>query len=103
MTECPLCDAESEYSWRCSECGKLLEGDDGGDRDARTDGGDGIAADETEQIEISKRQRERIEGIKAECSDDHLPEPTDQQIVKSLLDTWDAVDDGHYSDGDRDV
>jgi hypothetical protein len=45
MTECPLCDAESEYSWRCSECGKLLEGADGGDRDARTDGGDGIAVD----------------------------------------------------------
>ena len=58
---------------------------------------------DTDQIEVSKRQRERIEKIKAECSDGDLPEPTDQQIVKSLLDTWDAVDDGYYSDGERDV
>jgi hypothetical protein len=52
MTECPICGAESEYPWRCSECGKLLEGDDESGRDVRTDGGDETAADETEQINV---------------------------------------------------
>lgn len=49
-------------------------------------------------IEISPRQRERFDEIKAECSDDYTPEPTDQELFKSLLDTWDAVDEGHYSE-----
>jgi hypothetical protein len=52
-------------------------------------------------IELTYRQRERIESIKDDCkeADPGCPRPTDEQIVKSLLDTWDAVDDGLYSDG----
>lgn len=57
--------------------------------------------DETDHLELSERQRERFDRIKSECSNDHLPEPTDDQMLKSLLDTWDAVDDGLYS-GDSD-
>jgi hypothetical protein len=51
-------------------------------------------------IELTDRQRERIEAIKDECKEANpgVPRPTDEQIVKSLLDTWDAVGDGLYSD-----
>lgn len=49
-------------------------------------------------IELTGRQRERFEQIRAECMDDFTPEPADEQFVKSLLDTWDAVGEGHYSD-----
>jgi SAM-dependent methyltransferase len=56
--------------------------------------------EKTETIEITTGQRTRIEEIKAECKTDHPPELTDQQIVTSLLDTWDAVTDGHYTDSD---
>lgn len=31
--QCPVCDAMSDFIYRCSECGKLFE-DDGGSRDA---------------------------------------------------------------------
>lgn len=50
-------------------------------------------------LELTDRQRERLDRIKAECkeADPGLPEPTDTQIVDSLLDTWDAVDDGLYA------
>lgn len=66
--------------------------------------GTGTSGQQTEQIEISEKQRERFERIKAECTDDgHLPEPTDKQMMESLMDTWDAVDDGLYSDGGDDA
>lgn len=52
----------------------------------------------TDTIELTERQRERLDAIKTECADDHMPEPTDEQIISSLLDTWDAVGDGLYSD-----
>lgn len=52
----------------------------------------------TDGIELTERQRKRLDQIKAECSDDSLPEPTDEQILKSLMDTWDAVSDGYYSE-----
>lgn len=58
-------------------------------------------ADEAHHIEISKRQRERLDRIKAECTNDYLPEPTDEQMVKSLMDTWDAVKDGYYSENEE--
>ncbi|WP_176548351.1 hypothetical protein [Natrinema sp. CBA1119] len=48
-------------------------------------------------LEISDRQRERFERVRDECTNDELPVPTDDQIMKSLIDTWDAVSDGHYS------
>jgi hypothetical protein len=51
-------------------------------------------------IELTDRQRERIEEIKDECkeADPGCPRPTDEQVMESLLDTWDAVGDGFYSD-----
>lgn len=48
-------------------------------------------------IELTDRQRERLDAIKSECASEHLPEPSDQQILSSLLDTWDAVGDELYS------
>lgn len=50
-------------------------------------------------IELTPRQRERLDAIKVECkeADPNLPEPSDTQIMGSLLDTWDAVGDGLYS------
>jgi hypothetical protein len=51
------------------------------------------------RIELTDRQRERIESIKDECkeADPGLPRLTDEQVVSSLLDTWDAVNEGLYS------
>lgn len=53
------------------------------------------------QIELTERQRERFEAIRAECkeADPDLPAPTDEQLFSSLLDTWDAVGEGFYSGG----
>lgn len=53
----------------------------------------------THTIELTGRQRERLDEIKAECkeADPDVPGPTDEQMVSSLLDTWDAVGEGHYS------
>jgi len=53
------------------------------------------------RIELTERQRHRIEEIKDECKEASpgCPRPTDEQIVKSLLDTWDAVNEGLYSEG----
>lgn len=55
-------------------------------------------------IELTDRQRKRIESIKDECkeADPGLPRLTDDQVLSSLLDTWDAVNEGVYSeDSDR--
>lgn len=46
---------------------------------------------------LTDRQRRRLDEIKAECAGDGLPEPSDQMMLNSLLDTWDAVEDGYYS------
>lgn len=51
-------------------------------------------------IELTEQQRERLDRIKSECAGD-TPEPTDEQIMNSLMDTWDAVGDGYYTEGDR--
>lgn len=51
-------------------------------------------------IELTTRQRQRLDDIKTECAGDgigQLPEPTDEMMISSLLDTWDAVNDGYYS------
>jgi hypothetical protein len=54
-----------------------------------------------EEIEITGQQRERLDRIRAECTcDGDLPEPTDQMMLGSLMDTWDAVNDGYYSGGE---
>lgn len=56
----------------------------------------------TDTIELTERQRDRLESIKQECkdADPGLPKPTDEQIFSSLLDTWDAVNEGLYSEVD---
>lgn len=51
-------------------------------------------------IELSERQHERFEQVREGCDEPGVPEPTDQQVMKGLLDTWDAVNEGHYSDVD---
>lgn len=61
---------------------------------------------ESLHIELTERQRRRLDEIKAECSGEgigSLPEPSDQEMMKSLLDTWDAVGDGMYSDDEGDM
>jgi hypothetical protein len=52
----------------------------------------------TDTIELTDRQRGRLEAIKRECKDDFTPAPNDSQVLSSLLDTWDAVDEGYYSE-----
>jgi hypothetical protein len=54
----------------------------------------------SDTIELTDRQRERFESIRAECkeADPGLPAPTDQQLISHLLDTRDAVRDGYYSE-----
>lgn len=56
----------------------------------------------SETVELTDRQRNRLDAIKGECkeADPGLPEPTDEQIIDSLLDTWDAVNNGRYSKND---
>lgn len=54
--------------------------------------------DDAGHIKLTGRQRERFDRIKAECTNEHLPEPADELMLKSLMDTWDAVDEGLYSD-----
>lgn len=52
----------------------------------------------SDTIELTERQRERLDAIKAECkeADPGLPEPSDELMFSSLLDTWDAIGNGHY-------
>lgn len=51
-------------------------------------------------IELTERQRERLDELKADCkeADPGLPEPSDEQMLDSLLDTWDAFVEGLYSE-----
>lgn len=52
-------------------------------------------------IYLNERQHERFERIKEECTEGgHAPKPSDGAMLDSLMDTWDAVGDGHYSDND---
>lgn len=56
-------------------------------------------ADREDQIELTDQQRERFERIKSECTDGgRLPEPTDSAMLDSLMDTWDAVNEGYYTE-----
>ncbi|OLZ39093.1 hypothetical protein A6E15_19205 [Natrinema saccharevitans] len=58
------------------------------------------SASEYDPIEISDRQRERFESVREEWTDDHLPAPSDDQVLKGLLDTKEAAAEGYYDDGD---
>lgn len=45
-------------------------------------------------IDTTVSQRERFDRLKAEWSDDDLPELSDEQLLKGLMDTVEAVDSG---------
>lgn len=63
-----------------------------------TDDDGGQPADDT--IDLSQRQRERLERIKSQCNGGgHLPKPADSVMLDALMDTWGAVGEGYYSDG----
>lgn len=50
-------------------------------------------------IELTAAQRERFDRIRRECAEGgRLPPPSDGAMLDSLMDTWDAVGDGHYDD-----
>lgn len=61
-----------------------------------------VETDDGYKIHLTERQQNRFESIREECkeADPGLPAPTDEQLVKGLLDTWDAVGEGHYSEGE---
>lgn len=57
---------------------------------------------EEQRLELSEKQRERFESIKEQCTNGgSLPKPSDEMMLKSLMDTWDAVSEGYYSDGQQ--
>lgn len=50
------------------------------------------------EIEMPADQRERFEAIKDECHTPDTPRPPDVEILDSLMDTWELVGEGHYSE-----
>jgi rRNA maturation endonuclease Nob1 len=51
-----------------------------------------------DRIELSKRQRERLEEIKQDCTDDgRFPKLSDSDIIDLLLNLWEAVDQELYT------
>lgn len=52
----------------------------------------------SDDIELTDRQVERIDSIRAELKEAEpgVPPPSREQIIDSLLDTWDAIGRGHY-------
>lgn len=62
-------------------------------------GGRNEPTDDEDCIELTERQRRRLAEIKQECTEGgRVPEPSDQTMFSSLLDTWDAVNEGLYSE-----
>lgn len=57
---------------------------------------------DTERIQMPEKYRERFDQIKQECkeADPGVPEPSDEVLLSSLMDTWDAVGMGLYSEPD---
>lgn len=49
-------------------------------------------------IELSGQQLERWERLREQWTDDEMPELTDEQMVKSLLDTVKAAREGYYAE-----
>jgi hypothetical protein len=52
-------------------------------------------------LELTDRQAHRFEQIREELNadDPNLPEPSDEQVIDGLLDTWQAVNIGIYTEG----
>jgi len=49
-------------------------------------------------ITVTDERLERFNRLKDEASEDGVPDLSADQFLASLMDTWDAVDRGHYSD-----
>jgi len=56
---------------------------------------------EPDELNITDKHRKRFRELQQRLkdADPGLPEPTDEQVMKGLLDTWDAVENGHYTKG----
>lgn len=70
------------------------------EKDGKDEGSMLVHLVDDRRLDLTERQRERLDEIKAGCkeADPGIPEPTDEQMLESLLDTWGAVDDGLYSE-----
>lgn len=54
---------------------------------------------ERQSLDLNDRHRERFEEVKEECTEGgKVPKPSDEDMLSSLMDTWDAVNDGLYSE-----
>lgn len=56
----------------------------------------------SDNIQLTDRQRERIERVRKDLktAEPECPKPSGEQVIDSLLDTWDALQDGHYHGAD---
>ena len=53
----------------------------------------------SETITLTDEQKERIEQIKQESTEGgQVPPLPTHAVIDSLLDTWDAVQEGHYEE-----
>lgn len=52
-------------------------------------------------IELTDRQRNRIESIKEHLkdADPNLPKPDDEHVIGMLLDSYNAIQNGYYEKG----
>ena len=56
----------------------------------------------SETITLTDEQQERIEQIKQESTEGgQVPPLPTHAVIDSLLDTWDAVQEGYYEDSDK--
>jgi len=60
---------------------------------------------ETTELTVSERTAERIEDVREELAEEepHLPAPTTDEIVQSLLDTREVVKQAGYGNAHRDA
>jgi archaellum component FlaC len=52
-------------------------------------------------ITVEDDTLERFKRLKAQATDEHIPEQSANDFLQSLMDTWEAVDDGMYQDETR--
>ena len=56
----------------------------------------------SETITLTDEQQERIEQIKEKSTEGgQVPPLPTHAVIDSLLDTWDAVQEGHYEEPDE--
>lgn len=49
-------------------------------------------SDTAATLEVSPKQRQRFDAVREECESVHVPPPSDDQMLKSLLDEWERDD-----------